>query len=143
ATVSLSSNNSAVASVPSSVTIPAGATSATFTATTNAVASSTTVIISAEIGRASCRETALTVLPPVLASLGLSATSVTGATPVTGTATLNRPAPSGGAIVSLSSGNSAVASVPSGVTIPAGATSATFRATTNAVASSTTVIISA
>jgi hypothetical protein len=146
AVVSLSSSNPAVASVPGSgsVTVPAGATSATFTVTTSAVATSTTVAISASYGSGTPQAASLTVMPPILSSLALSLTSVTGGTPSTGTVTLSGPAPGGGAFVSLSSNNPAVASVPGSgsVTIPAGATSATFTVTTSAVATSTTVTIS-
>jgi hypothetical protein len=147
AVVSLSSNNPAVASVPQSgsVTVPAGATSATFAVTTSAVATSTTVTLSASYGSGTPQTASLTVIPPIPSSLALSLTSVTGGTPSTGTVTLNGPAPSGGAVVSLSSNNPAVASVPQSgsVTVPAGATSATFTVTTSAVATSTTVTISA
>src|SRR5713226_3648019 len=142
ALVSLSSSNTA-ASVPANgVTVPAGATSATFTVTTSAVATSTAVTISASY-RNGTQTAALTVVPPVPSSLSLSPASVTGATSSpTGTVTLNGPAPSGGALVFLSS-NNAAASVPAnGVTIPAGATSATFTVTTSAVVTLTSVTIS-
>src|SRR5207248_9873129 len=59
------------------------------------------------------------------------------------TVTLSGPAPSGGAVVSLSSSNPGAAAVPSSVTVPAGAGSASFTVTTGAVAASTTVTISA
>src|SRR5713226_2498422 len=142
ALVSLSSSNTA-ASVPANgVTVPAGATSATFTVTTSAVATSTAVTISASY-RNGTQTAALTVVPPVPSSLSLSPASVTGATSSpTGTVTLNGPAPSDGALVFLSS-NNAAASVPAnGVTVPVGATSATFTVTTSAVATSTSVTIS-
>jgi len=144
--VSLSSSNTAVATVPTSVTVPAGATTATFPVNTSAVATSTTVTISAS--GSGTQTTSLTVTPtalPTLSSMALSPSSVTGGTPSTGTVTLSGPAPSGGAVVSLSSNNPAVASVPSSasVTVPAGATTATFPVNTSAVATSTTVTISA
>src|SRR6185437_2701012 len=46
-TVLLSSSNPSAASVPASVSVPKGATSATFTVTTSAVATDTTAIITA------------------------------------------------------------------------------------------------
>ncbi len=79
-----------------------------------------------------------------LSSLSLKPSSVIGG-PLgssTGTVTLSGPAPSGGAIVSLSSSNPSVASVPASVTVPAGATSATFTVNTSIVVGSTTVTIS-
>ncbi len=45
--VSLASSDIAVAAVPSAVTVPAGATSATFTVSTSSVSSDRTVTISA------------------------------------------------------------------------------------------------
>jgi hypothetical protein len=77
-----------------------------------------------------------------LSSIRLNPTSVNGGFPSTGSVALSAPAP-GGAIVSLSSSNTAVATVPASVTIPAGATSATFTVTTLAVTASAPVTISA
>src|SRR6267378_1975769 len=146
AQVVLASNNGA-ASVPSSVAVPAGATTATFVVSTSAVAASTTVAISAAYGGVT-RSASLTVTPapppaPTLSSLTLNPTSVIGGVQSsTGTVTLSGPAPAGGAQVALSSNNGA-ASVPSSVAVPAGATSATFPVNTSAVTASTTVTISA
>ena len=142
ALVSLSSNNPA-ASVPANgMTIPAGATSATFAISTSAVATSTPVTISASYGGGSVSAT-LTVLAPVPSTLVISSTSVTGGTSSpTGMVTLNGPAPAGGAQVLLST-NNAAASVPSSITVAAGATTGTFAIGTSAVATSTAVTISA
>ena len=148
AQVTLSSSNTTAATVPSSVTVAAGATSATFTVGTSAVATSTTVTISAVYGGAT-RSASLTVTPaaptaPTLSSLTLDPTSVVGGMQSsTGTVTLSGPAPAGGAQVALSSSNTGAASVPSNVVIPAGATSVTFRVNTSMVFFSTSVKISA
>jgi len=147
AQVALSSSNTAVATVPSSVTVAAGTTSAAFTVSTSAVAASTTVTISASYAGATA-SASLTVTPappaPTLSSLTLNPTTVIGGVQSsTGTVALSGPALSGGAQVALFSSNSAVASVPSSVTVPAGATSATFTVSTSAVTASTTVTISA
>src|SRR5437016_790357 len=147
AQVTLSSSNTAAATVPSSVTVPAGATSATFTVSTSVVTASTAVTISAAYGGAT-RTASLAVTPappppPTLASLGLNPTSVTGGNSSTGTVTLSGAAPTGGAQVALSSNNTAAVTVPSSVTVAAGATSATFTVSTSGVAASTTVTISA
>jgi len=145
AQVALSSNDTSVATVPSSVTVAAGATSATFTVSTSAVTASTTVTISASY--AGVTKTASLIVnpapPPTLTSLTLSPTSATGGNSSTGTVTLSGPAPSGGAQVALSSSNTSVATVPSSVTVAAGATSATFTVSTSTVTASTTVMISA
>src|SRR5205814_1397889 len=147
AQVALSSNDTSVATVPSSVTVAAGATSATFTVSTSAVTASTTVTISASYAGVT-KTASLTVNPtapptPTLTSLTLSPTSVTGGNSSTGMVTLSGPAPSGGAQVALSSSDTSVATVPSSVTVADGATSATFTVRTSAVSASTTVTISA
>src|SRR5260370_1754545 len=109
----------------------------------SAVARSAEVSISGSYGGGT-QTAALTVVPPVPSSLTLSQASVTGGTSSpTGTVTLNGPAPSGGALVSLSSSNAAASVPANGVTVPAGATSATFTVTTTPVATSTSVTISA
>ncbi len=144
ALVTLSSNNGA-AHVPASVTVAAGATSATFTVGTSAVAVSTTASISAShsgVTKTASLTIAPAAPPPTLSSLSVSPASVTGGNSSTGTVRLSGPAPSGGALVTLSSNNGA-AHVAASVTVAAGATSATFIVGTSAVAASTTAVISA
>ncbi len=141
--VTLTSGNTAAATVPASVTVPAGSTSATFTVTTLSVATSTDVTITAA-DPGSSQSAVLTVAPPVsVSSVTLSPTLVTSGTPSTGTVTLNEAAPTGGTVVTLTSGNTAAATVPASVTVPAGSTSATFTVTTLSVATLTTVTITA
>jgi len=142
--ISLFSNNKAATVPPSgSVTVPTGATTATFPVNTSAVAIPTTVTISASYGGGT-QAASLTVIPPIPSSLTLNPSSVVGG-PLgssTGTVTLNGPAPAGGVRITLSSNNTA-ASVPArGVTVPAGANSATFTVNTSVVVFSTTVTIS-
>jgi uncharacterized repeat protein (TIGR03803 family) len=81
--------------------------------------------------------------PTPALTLSVSPASVTGGTNATGTVTLTSPAPNGGAVVTLSSGNPPAASVPATITIPKGKTSKTFAITTSAVTSATPVSISA
>jgi len=75
-----------------------------------------------------------------LTSVSLNPAIVVGGSPSTGTVTLNGPAPSGGAVVTLSS-NNAAAGVPLSVTVPAGSNTAAFPVTTSSVASATPVTI--
>ena len=79
---------------------------------------------------------------PQVRSVALSAASVAGGGTVQATVSLAAPAPTGGAIVMLSSSSSA-ASVPASVTIAAGASSATFTVSTATVSSDQTVTITA
>ncbi len=145
ATVSLTSSDPSVASVPSSVTVNAGSTSATFPVTTSTVTTQTSVTITASYNNSSASAT-LTVNPatssPTVSSVTLSPSSVTGGSSSTGTVTLTAAAPSGGAAVSLTS-SSSVAQVPSSVTVAAGSTSATFTVTTSTVTTQTNVTITA
>jgi trimeric autotransporter adhesin len=77
---------------------------------------------------------------PSLSALALSPASLVGGGSSTGTVTLTAAAPSGGAVVTLTSANAA-ASVPASVTVAAGATTATFTATTTTVAAQTAATI--
>jgi len=142
--VTLTSGNTSVATVPSSVTVAAGNTSATFSVSTTSVSQNTNVSISGTYGGANQSAT-LTVTPAAavtLSSLTLNPTSVSGGNSSTGTVTLSGNAPSGGAVVTLTSGNTSVATVPSSVTVAAGNTSATFTVNTTSVSSNTNVTIS-
>jgi Subtilase family len=145
AVVSLSSDNTAAATVPGSVAVAYGATSATFTVSTSSVTTSTSATISASYAGVT-KTASLAVASqahPTLSSLTLNPTSVTGgAQSSTGTVTLSGPALTGGAQVLLTSDNGA-ASVPFSVTVPVGASSAIFTVSTSAVTTSTPVTISA
>jgi len=83
--------------------------------------------------------------PPAVAALStlaLNPTSVVGGNASQGTVTLTSAAPTGGAVVTLSSSNTGVATVPASVTVAAGATSATFPVNTPAVTASSSSTIS-
>jgi hypothetical protein len=139
------SNANAAASVPSSVTIPAAATSTNFSVTTNSVAVSTVGNITASYNGVA-KSATLTVNPQsaaALSALSLNPTSVRGGNSSVGTVTLTAPAPIGGLVVALSSGNPSKAAVPSAVTVLAGSTTATFNVTTVSVSRKIVVSISA
>jgi hypothetical protein len=93
------------------------------------------------------RFTAQAPLPPpgsvALSALTLSPTNVVGGNSVQGVLTLTAAAPSGGAAVTLSSSNTAVATVPASVSVAGGATSATFTISTQTVTTATSATISA
>lgn len=67
-------------------------------------------------------------------SFTLNPATVPGGTGSTGTVTVTTPAPAGGTAVILSSSNPQLAAVPATVTVPEGATSATFPIATTALA---------
>jgi len=78
-----------------------------------------------------------------IAGLTLGPAGVVGGSPSTGTVTVSTPAPAGGTAVFLSSSSPGVASVPATVTVPEGATSASFPVSTTAVSATTVVTIDA
>jgi subtilase family serine protease len=138
------SSSGAAATVPASVTVSAGLSSASFSISTTSATAQTTVTISATYPAALTATTTLTVLPsPTPLSLTLAPTSVTGGTPATATVLLSGPAPAGGANVALTSSYVAVATVPATINIPEGATSGTFTITTLPQTYSTSTSISA
>ncbi len=140
--VSLSSSNTSAATVPSSVTVAAGATTATFTVSTVGVTSTATATITATANGGSATAT-ITVTAASLTGVSISPNSVAGGASSTGTVTLSGPAPSSGAKVTLSSSNTSAATVPASVTVTSGATTATFTVTTKAVATTSTATITA
>ena len=142
--VNLSSNLPLTAHVPDSVTIPGGATSATFPITTFPT-HTTSVQLNAQMDAAFLSSSiTVTEAPsgPSLSAISVSPASVVGGNSSTGTVTLSAAAPGGGIVVSLSDSSSAT-SVPSTVTVPAGATSRTFTVTTSAVTTTTSSTITA
>lgn len=139
AVISLSSNNPA-ASVPGSVTVPEGANSATFTISTNQVSSQTVTEISATFDGGT--NTASLVVEPAIASVSFEGSPV-GGNPAVGDVVLGLVAPSGGVVVSLTSSNPSVVSVPASTTVPAGSIFQQFPITTSPVTAPTTVQITA
>lgn len=136
--VSLSDNSSAL-STPTSVTIPAGATSASFSITTAKVTSAATRQVIANLGHD--RSASIT-LKPLFSALSLQSTTVQGGNGTTGTVSLNFAAPAGGTVVTLTDNSSAI-SVPASVTVPAGQTAVGFNVNTVKVSSQATRQISA
>ena len=128
------------ATIPASVTVPAGQTTASFTIGTSSVTATTNVRISAAFNGTT---TAVDMtLFPLLAGVSFNG-NANGGSPITGTVTLSGPAPSGGTVVTLSSANPSVVTVPASVTIPAGQTSVDFTANTAPVTQTTSVNVSA
>ena len=147
ATVNLQSNNT-TAKVPYGVSIPSGQNSASFAITTAAVTAARTLTITATYSAPYGNFTQLaplTVNPPASATLTgvtVSPVYVAGGTNAAGAVTLAAAAPVGGFSVFLKS-NSPYAQVPSLVTVPQGATTASFPISTSHVTSTETVTITA
>ena len=130
AVVGLASANPG-ASVPSSVTVPANASSVNFVVNTSAVSSTTVGNITATYAgvNKSATLTVNALAPVALTSLTLNPTTVVGGSSSVGTVTLNRVT-SSPLVVTLKSSKPTRASVPANVTVPAGASSATFNIAT-------------
>jgi hypothetical protein len=139
ATVGLSSSNPAVATVSSSVDIPSGATTGSFTVW--GVASGN-VTITATMGAGSRESLPLSVSTGLrLSSISVNPATVVGGTNVTATVTLTGPAPNGGAAVTLSSDGIAI--VPALATVISGDTSVSFNVLTQVVSAPTNATIHA
>jgi hypothetical protein len=138
--VNLSSSNTNVV-VPATVTVPAGALTATFPVQTSIVNSDMAAAISAEADGTGITTTVLIkrVAPK---SITFAPASVVGGNTSVATVTVTKPAPAGGIVVDLRS-VSANVSIPATVTIPAGATTATFSVVTSPVRKTETAMIQA
>lgn len=133
ASVTLSSDNAQLATVPSTITVAAGATTATFDVTAGTPQVAAAVTITALYGGVSAfARIVVDAAPPTGASITLLTITpdiVVGSTPAQGMVTI------GSALgvdtpVALTSSDVTVATVPSSVIVPAGATTATFVVTT-------------
>jgi probable HAF family extracellular repeat protein len=135
------SNTNARATVPATVSVPAGSDTGTFSVSTAAVTAPASGTVTASYGGVS-QALSLAVRPIRAQLLTLSSSRVRGGTTVNGTVTLECPAAPGAVAVSLTSSNAAVAApTASSITLPAGATSGTFAVRTTPVSSETSVTI--
>jgi hypothetical protein len=139
--IALASTNPA-ASVPSTVTVPAGQTSVSFPVVTQITAKVVSASLSASLHSTTVKTT-LSVCPIGVGTVTVSVNYVAAGQPSVGTVTLQVPAAPGDQTVTLSSANPAVATIPSGVVVPAGATSVNFPIHTGAVRGNTPVLITA
>jgi uncharacterized repeat protein (TIGR03803 family) len=146
--VGLSDDNPGVLNIPSSVTVSAGATTATFpgTAQNLFVLSNTVVTTTATLGNSTAQGT-VTVTPGInVTSISLNPNTVTAGNSTSATVTIASPAPAGGNEVELSqSQNSHFCVLPLVypnnnpiVTVPAGSTSVTFPIGTTSISASCT-----
>lgn len=135
-------SSSAAVTVPRTVSVAAGSSTAAFTVNTTSVNSTVNAGITAAISDGQTISATLTVAPPPLANLILSPTIIVGGNSTTGTVSLPKAAATGGETVSLSS-NLATVTVPTTVVIPTGSASATFPVTTMAVTTQANATVTA
>jgi WD40 repeat protein len=127
--VNLKSANSAYVTVPATVLVAAGATTATFPV----AAKPYHLDYACELGASDAftsEDTAVEVLVDSITNVAFSSPTIIAGGSSTGTVTLDRPAPYGGWNVDLVSQYPALVDVPSYVTVPAGSKSVTFITTT-------------
>jgi hypothetical protein len=139
-TITLTSSNNAVLPTPAPVKIPFNGTSASVGLVAKPVAVSTPVTISATDGIQNYSLN-VNVLPAALQSLGLTAASVAGGSTIKGIVYLDGSAATGGATYTVSSSNSAVATVPPVGTVAANTWNGAFTIHTLPVTVNTTVTI--
>jgi hypothetical protein len=139
-TVTLASNKTNVATVPASVVVPAGQSSANFSVTTVGVNTNQGVVITATTGTVS-KTAFFAVNAPSLASISVAPGSIKGGLTGTLTLNINGPAPTGGFAIVLFSGAPGVVILSATGVIPAGQTTHNVNMPTTAVTTSTTVTI--
>ncbi|HJU54508.1 MAG TPA: zinc-dependent metalloprotease family protein [Pyrinomonadaceae bacterium] len=136
-------NNNPAASLPPSVLVPAGKTSATFQFSAKGVTTAVTGTVVASGGGTTISRQ-LTVNSPKASLVVLSPNPIKGGKVATGTVLLQCAAPAGGLPVTLSTTNALVASPASTkFVIPAGTTRGTFTTSTKAVTATKSVYIGA
>ncbi|WP_377272952.1 hypothetical protein [Peterkaempfera sp. SMS 1(5)a] len=146
--VALSSTDSSVLTVPGSVTVPAGATTASFTVTTFAFSGpGEFACVNATAGGVT-RTPCLNVNPSPLGGPGATAVTfspaaVGGGSPATGTVVLSGKADGNTSLVALSSSNPALLGVPASVVPVAGRNTVAFPVTTAPVSAATSVTVTA
>src|SRR5262249_14118439 len=141
AVVTLTTTNVGVV-VPASVTVPAGATSLTFTIATVPVEHTSTGTVSGTYLGVTRTSASITVNEPTLSSLTLNPTTVKGGNPSTGTVTMTGVA-AVNLTIAIASNNDPVATVPATVVVPAGSRTGTFTVTTFPRTTNSSPIISA
>ncbi len=150
-TVALSTSDGGV-SVPASITVPGGASKASYTASNGLLSLPGTAVLSATLGANSVGATLNLQTSSGaagggsssgnLASFGCASAGLSSGGSGTCTVTLSAPAPAGGTSVALSSGTPLL-TVPVSATIPSGSAAASFTATAGTVSASATAVLAA
>jgi len=125
-TVGITSNSGSLTVGSGIIAIAAGSTSGTLTASTVGVNSDTPVTVNATCGSVT-KTGAITVKAAALSSLTLSPTSVYGGVAVVATVRLGSIAGPGGVVITLASSDGTAIPAGTFVTVPAGATTSTYR----------------
>lgn len=134
--------SSAFVTMPDTVTIPSGATSANFTINTTLPSADVVAALSADYSLVTINRN-LTIRTVNASTLTFAPNSVAAGQNSTGTITLDKAAPTGGLTVFLTSNNPAAATPPASVAFSAGQISRNFTVTTGPVGAITVANITA
>ncbi|MCU1237736.1 MAG: hypothetical protein JWP63_5703 [Candidatus Solibacter sp.] len=141
------SSDAALLAVPAPVVILQGQSSATFSTTVGGASLQVPTIAKLLASDGAASRSAGVVVTPAVNIASVSVDAVEGGFFTTGTVTLKIPAQFGGALVTVTLGNPALAglvdSLTNSVTVPAGATTANFRVSTASVSAVTSTTVSA
>ncbi|MEQ1821209.1 MAG: hypothetical protein ABL949_01740 [Fimbriimonadaceae bacterium] len=140
-TVFTTYDNSGLITTPPTATVSAGLLSKSFQITTTAITSTVVTTVYAKLGSLT-KSATLTLTPLVPTALSFAPTQVTGGQSTSCRVVINGVAGPGGRLIAMLD-DSANATVPSTVTVPAGATSVTFPIPTTAVTTLKTVTVTA
>jgi trimeric autotransporter adhesin len=132
-----------ILTVPSSVTVPAAATTATFTASSGSIGSDLTATITASLNGSSTSVSLALSASVLVSSLQCATGTLASNASTTCTVTLTKAAPAGGATVSIGGAIANILTLPPSVTIAAPATTATFTATAGTIATAQTAVLTA
>src|SRR5205807_6845334 len=135
-------SDSPAAVAPAQVTVPVGRTTVIFPVKTAPIARATAVTITAASDAESWQVT-LSVSPPTAVFVRADPSSLTGGLSGQGTVMLSGAAPRGGVVVTLTSDNPMLVTLPASVTVPGGARSAHFPLRTQAVSTTAPGILTA
>ena len=141
ATVSISSDNPALIA-PAFLTVPADATTATFTIVAGTVKVLQNATVTASFNGISVSFVFALTVPVGPVGIACTSTQLTSGSATTCTVILNQPAPAGGTVVALASSTPLV-SVPASVTVPASGTAASFTAAAGAITAADTAVLTA
>ncbi|MEQ1932548.1 MAG: hypothetical protein ABL962_01525, partial [Fimbriimonadaceae bacterium] len=134
-------DNSSLITTPPTVTVLAGQLSRDFQITTTAITSTVVTTIYAKLGSLTRLRT-LVISPLVPTALVFTPNPVTGGQPTSCRIVINGVAGPGGRVISVFD-YSYLTTMPSTVTVPAGATEVSFPITTNAVTTTRSVTVTA
>jgi len=141
--VALTNTNTAALSVPTTVTVASGASTATLPATAAMLTTPQSATVTAMLGTSSASASLSVKAPVLITSLACSPATIASGTASTCTVTLNQPSPSGGTAITLTNTNAAALFVPASVTVASGASTATFSPTAGILTASQSATLTA